>query len=318
MNIQNKFDLYIENKLSDSEKTKFERDLLEQPELAQSYRAYLQINHIMANELYSPVMNDENDPILKDLSLSQRLAIEEDFIRFNSRGSDSAGENLIHEDTEKHPGQYNSRHNASENMKSDTESDEESFLQILQLASEKKSPGILKKYMPYIGIAAAVILFFFAGKIIFELNLTGLKKISPQLAYTLFYKPGTDNELKSLNFYDSRLKNAFLDFRRSGLNTSAIFSNQMQVSDEDYELSLLFLGLINLERKDFPEARKCFTRILSLEHPLKGNSASFYLSLAYLSEGYLAEAEPFLIKLSETKNPYRKKARVILRSLKRP
>ena len=132
----------------------------------------------------------------------------------------------------------------------------------------------------------------------------------------MYYNPRVDNELKSLNFDDNRLKTVFLDFKRSNLSSAAIFSNQMQVSDEDYELSLLYLGLIFLERNDFPEARQCFTSILSLKNPTKINTASFYLSLAYLSEGNFVEAEPFLVKLSETKNPYHKKAKTILRSVK--
>jgi hypothetical protein len=313
MNIQNKFDLYIENKLSDSEKTEFERDLLEQPELAQSYNAYYHINHILENELYSPVLNYDNDPVLKELSISQRLAIEDDYIRFNSKGSDNPGENSLIADKEKHPDPGNSYPNVWDNRKTDSEPDEANFLKLLNKASEKKSPGKIKIYRLYIGIAAVIVLSFLAGKIIFGLNLSGMQKMSPQQAYTLFYHPGTDKELKSFNFNNARLKSAYFDNNRSDLNTADIFSNH-----EDYEMSLLFLGIIHLERKDYSEAGKCFTRILAYEHPVKVNSVNFYLSLTYLAEGYLAEAEPLLVKLSETKNPYRKKARVILRSIKAP
>lgn len=316
MNIPDKFDLYFENKLSNSEKMKFERDLLEQPELAESYGAYFQINRIMENELYSPVLSYDNDPILKELSDSQRLAIEEDFIRFNTKESAYLSDNSLISDEENHSDRNDSKPLQTDNRIVDINKDELKFLQLLNKAAEIKSPGKFKIIRPYFSIAAAVVLSLFAGKLIFGPKLTGNNKISPQQAYTLYYNPRIDKELKSLSFDDQRLRSVFLDLKRTNLSSAAIFSNQMQVSDEDYELSLLFLGLINMERNDFSEARKCFTRILSFENPIKNNTVSYYLSLTYLSESNFAEAKSLLVKLSESKNPYSKKAKAILRSVK--
>jgi len=189
------------------------------------------------------------------------------------------------------------------------------FLKVLNKSSNIKAKAKYTFNWIYIGIAATVVLFFFAGKIIFSFNFSGNKKLSPQEIYANYYKPTKDKEIKSLIFADSRLENVIIDFRRSNISSSGIFSNQLEVSDDDYELSLLYLGLINLERNDFPEARRCFTRMLSIKNSKKSYIANFYISLSYLNEGNSSEAKPLLDKLAETRNPYRKKAKAILQSL---
>lgn len=316
MNIPNKFELYFENKLSKSEKINFERELLEHAELFESYKAYFQINRMLESELYSPVLNYNNDPVLKELNISQRLAIEEDYIRFHIKESDDPCDNTLIPNPEQLLVQTNSQPSSISNNNSESERDEEKFRELLNHAGENKSIGRHKVNRLYFGIAAAIVISFFAGKIIFGLNLSDPKKISPQKAYLAYYSPRTDNELKSLDLDDRRLNKIFLDFKRSNLSSSAIFSNQMKFSEEDYQLSLLFLGIINLERNDAGEARKCFNRILTFQNPVKYHTAVFYLSLTYLSEGNFAEANPLLVKLSETKNPYHKKAKAIIRSVK--
>lgn len=315
MNITDKFDLYFENKLSKSEKIKFESELNEDAELYESYKAYFQINRILENELSSPAIHYESDPILKDLNSIQRLEIEETFIRFHDNESEYPYDKIVLNQNEIPIDRTNndSIQPGSENTNSSF--DKVRFREILNLKSTNKSLGKFKLIRTVIGIAASIAISFFAIKMIYTHNLSNQNQISPQQAYALYFSPGTDIELNSLNFDDSRLNSAFLDLKRSNNGSDAIFSNQMKVSDEDYEISLLFLGLIHMERNDYPEARKCFTNILSFKNPKKNNSANFYMSLSYLSEGNLKEAEPILIKLSDNKNPYQKKAKAILKSL---
>jgi hypothetical protein len=315
MNITDKFDLYFENKLSKSEKNKFESELNKDAELYESYKAYFQINRILENELSSPAINYESDPILKDLNSIQRLEIEETFIRFHESESEYPYDNISLNQKEIPIDRTNNDSIQPESENTNTRFDKARFRKILNLTSTNKSFGKFKLIGPVIGIAASIAISFFSIKMIYTHDLQNQKKISPQQAYALYYSPGTDNELNSLNFDDSRLNSAFLDLKRSNNGSDAIFSNQMKVSDDDYEISLLFLGLIHMERNDYPEARKCFTHILSFKNPKKNNSASFYLSLSYLSEGNIKEAEPLLIKLSDTKNPYQKKAKAILKSV---
>jgi tetratricopeptide (TPR) repeat protein len=315
MNITDKFDLYFENKLSKSEKMKFESELNKDAELYESYKAYFQINRVLENELTSPAINYESDPILKDLNSLQRLEIEETFIRFHDHESANTNDKRI-----PNPNRLPLDRTDIDTVQTGTENtntgfDEVRFRKTPDRNPSDKTPGKFKTIGPFIGIAAAVAISFFSIKTIYTHNFSNLKKIDPQQAYALYFSPGTDNELNSLNFDDNRLNSAFLDLKRSKSGSDAIFSNQMKVSDEDYEISLMFLGLIYMERNDFPEARKCFTHILSLNNPKKSNSASFYLSLSYLSEGKLIEAEPIFIKLRDTKNPYQKKAKSILKSV---
>jgi hypothetical protein len=317
MNITDKFDLYFENKLSESEKMKFESELNNDAELYESYKAYFQTNRILENELSSPAINYESDPILKDLNSIQRLEIEETFLRFHDYEAEYPNENKTFNPKEDLFDASIDDTFQTVNDNANTRFDEVRFREILNSTSSNKTPGRIIKIGPLIGIAAAIFISFFSIKLIYTHYFTNLKKISPQQAYTLHYSPGTDKELNSVGFNDTRLNSAFLDIRRSNNGSDSIFSNQMRVSDEDYELSLLFLGIIHMERNDYPGARTYFTHILSLKGPKKINSVNFYMSLSYLSEGNFQEAESLLINLRDTKNPYQKKAKAILKSVNR-
>jgi hypothetical protein len=318
MNIPENFDLYYENRLPEGEKTKFEKELVEQPGLAESYNAYFQINRILKEELYSPILSHDDDLILKDLTILQRLEIEDDFYRFStseplaleSLDSNFNSDSVTFQGTAK----TITSHKTVEELKIH----ENRFLNLLKKNHENKTSGKTKILLPFIGIAAALVLSFFAGKIIFGLNFAGLRQITSQEAYYIYYNPQSDKELSSLNFVDSRSGSAFPDYKRSTGSEVSLFSDHVQVSYPDYELSLLFLVLINMEKKDFPGARKCFEKGLSLVNPGMKNSMNYYLSLAYLSEGNFSLAEPILLKLSQNKNPYQKKSKAILRSVKHP
>ena len=313
MNIPNRFDLYFENKLSESEKIKFEKELQEQSELAELYNEYFQINSLLQKELYSPVISDEDDPILKELSTAQRLEIDNDVIRFHTKDTLNPVTENFYSDGEE-ISFY--KEDIERQVLSNTADREGEFLKILNKTERFKGHGKVRKFRPYIGIAAAILFAFFAGKIIHEYGFTVTKTISPQQAFITYYQPRTDNELKSLDFTDQSLKSVFLDFKRSYVNSSEIFSNQMYLSDDDYELSLIYLGIIFIERNDFPEARKCFTRVLSMENPKKSSTANFYLALSFLSEGSFLKAKPILEELSKTNNYYRRTASSILRVVK--
>jgi hypothetical protein len=315
MNIPETFELYIENKLSREEKKSFERELLQNHELSESYAAYCKINSALENEFRSPVFNLENDPILAGLSTTQKLAIEEDFMRFNNIESDSIQEPIIDSFYNNYV-EENSSLNPSLYKKLDVEHDEMIFRELVNTTGQKKPSKKRVLIELYIGIAAAVLVLFFAGKYFVSLTASESGKISPQKAYLVYYKPGTDNELKASVFSDKRLANYFIDYKRSIQNSQIITSNQLDVSDEDYELSLLFLGILNLERNNVIEARNCLERILSIKNPVKIYATWYYLSLSYLSEGNFKDAKPFLIKLADSKNPYRKNAIAILNSVK--
>lgn len=312
MNIPNKFDLFFENKLTDKEKIEFEKDLLEQPELRQLYLEYVQINRITDNELYSEMLFD-NDPLLNELSISQRLDIESDFIRFHDKNGKKTGESL------KFPGKekpYDQDDYPSDHPEAVSEPEELRFNKVRDETSLNKPSRKPNSVFIYLGVAATVTLAIFAGKSIIDAHSSRANSISPQQAFNDYYKPAEDETLRSVNFSDARLRAAFFELKRSNFDSGIIFSNQMEVSKEDYELSLLYLGIINIERENLEEARGCFLRILSFEGSEQRFSASFYLSLVYLAEENINEAKPILLKLSESKNPYRKNARTVLKSLK--
>jgi len=312
MNIPDKFELYIENKLSEDEKISFERDLQEQPELAELYNSYLRINRIMKQELYSPILNCDDDPILKELSYEQRLAIEDDFNRFSRKNQDhSETKNLFCDDPEHYCMAQTDEDNPLNENKGEDDSGE------LHIHPCKIEPlHKTGKWKTILGITAAVLVFAVAGKIFLDNYHPGSKIITAQEAYVKYYHPNGDKELKSLNFSDERMKSVFYDYKRSQVTSGEIYSNEMEASEHDYELSLLYLGVLEMERINMAGARKCFMRMLTLENPTKIYTAKYYMALTWLSEGNLSEAEELLSDISKTRNPYQKPAKSILRSVK--
>ena len=131
-----------------------------------------------------------------------------------------------------------------------------------------------------------------------------------------FYQPGLDEELKLSEYNGNRLKSVLFDLKRSGGNSTEVNTKQDKVPQDEYELSILFQGLINMERSDFQSARSSFSQILDGPNPKKKYSAEYYTALSYLSEGKSEEAKTLLVKLSESRNPYRKKSMSILKILK--
>jgi len=311
MNIQDKFDQYFENKLSEREKLKFENDLHEQDDLKELYKAYSQINHILKSELSSPILSG-NDPLLEELTTSQRLEIENDVFMFgNSESNDKEGPPFP--ENEKMSFQMNPD---MDPITGKTSGKEAKFIEILKNPSQESTSRNTRSIRLYFWIAAAAVISFLAGKPIIEYFYNSQKKLTAQELYMEFYNPKADNELKSLNFDDYRLKTTEFDLNRSNLNSPDNSSNHLKVQEDDYELSLLFLGLISMERNDFQQAFNCFSKIRSSEKSGKIHSATYYLALTYLNEGRQKEAGILFEELINTKNPYRKTARKILRSLK--
>ncbi len=313
MNIQNKFDLYFEDKLSDSEKLNFEKELLEQPELREYYKAHFLINRILKNELYSPVLNWDNDENLKELSISQRIDIEKDFARFSVEELSLPDEIFIGHTTEI---SSESSESGTELLAQNAKNNERKFRNILKKSEKSKTKGLRNDYSLYIWIAAAVILAFISGAFITVYSYHNKTNLSPQEVYAQYYQPGLDEELKLSDYNGNRLKSVLFDLKRSGINSTEVNSKQDEVPQDEYELSILFQGLINMERSDFQSARNSFSQILNVPNPKKKYSAEYYMALSFLCEGNIEEAKTFLQKLSESRNPYRKKSISILKILK--
>ncbi len=300
MNIYNKLDQYLYNNLSEEEKVQFERELLRNSELSETYQAYSKINRILENSLVSPVFDFKDDPMLKKLTLEQRLAIEEDYLRYNL--NESNPDSFI----------------ASEirlDETQDNKTNEEAFRRILKNAEENTPRTKTKFFNLYTGIAAALVVSLLAGKFVFDLPFAESKKISPQKAFLVYFKPQTDNELKAIAFSDNSTQNLDSEYKRSGINQKSNNSYQSNYTQDELELSYLFNGVIWMERNNMPEAKKYFNKILNLNNPKKLHSCLYYLSLACLSEGKLSEALPYLNQLSKSKNPYKKQSRKILNQL---
>lgn len=307
MNIPSIFELYSENKLSPAEKILFEKDISERPELRRLYSEYQRIIQTAGEELYSPLLSGDEDPVIRNLSFSQRLRIEEDIMiyRIRSYGLDPSAqlyENSLLPES----------------------------LKIIKAKNLKREAGILKTldkifnkipvyrfttYIRYTGIAAVIALAVLAIKSGWNKNYFRSNFLTPSIAYSKFYNPLQDKELGKVDFIDPRLRSLFPDLFRSELPGKDVFENELKVSRNDYELSLLYLGVIHMERGESGIARKHFVKALENPNPAKPFSLKYYCAMSYLYEEDVKSAIPFLEDLSKSNNPYRGTARYLLRSL---
>lgn len=79
---------------------------------------------------------------------------------------------------------------------------------------------------------------------------------------------------------------------------------------------LLFSGLNQMGKGNFPQAIKVFNNIISAEDQFVPE-AQWYLGLCYIKTGDNVNAHSIMVTLSETEGIYKKKAQVILKNLKR-
>ena len=318
MSIQNIFDLYFENRLSDKEKKEFEKSLAEDHELAETFRAYIHVNHMLESELISPVFNHDQDPLLSELNLDQKLSIEDDFRRFR------------HDESKQDDGV---KHLLSDDPQSDEEDPFNSFNPMLKevkgdYGKKGKIPGREKLsklsggnnsfIIRIAGVAAVLAFSFLIIKFISDSFISAKNKLNTEQLYAKFYNPVSDNELKNLDLTYPSLQDAFSEFKRSNRNPPSFNKNDTGVQTDEYQLSMLFSGIIYMERNDFHSARECFQKILAYQNPQKVNTVYYYLALSYLKDGFNNEAVNLLKKLSEFKNPYRRDAKAILKSVKHP
>ncbi|MCB8998503.1 MAG: hypothetical protein H6540_00345 [Bacteroidales bacterium] len=308
MNISNKFDPYYEGSLSGADRKEFEEQLEKNPDLAQSYEEYAQVQKVIKTELYSPILGDKHDPLLENLSNSQKLEIEQDYSKYSDKkirsfaGTDE-GRELIG--------------STADNYAETLTEDEAEFRSKL---SRIINSGIGIKRMnqkTIFWIAASLMLVILSSYYIFEkygiLNL----KSSPQDIYLSYFNPSSDPVIINQHFENQQLKAELSIRKRGSLNTNNILNNQMKVGKSDYELSLLHLGIIELERRNIPEAQNCFTLLKQIKDSKQYHSACFYLALSYLAAGNEKLAYPLLINLKNSPNPYTASARKILRALKK-
>lgn len=297
MNISNKIDRFLNNNLSESEKIEFENELIKNPELSNSYKTYSRANSLFEKSLVSPVFDDAGDPILKELDANQKLEIEADFIKYHILYEEGLEQSNL-------PG--NMGHT----------DDELKFLETLNSPGDEIKPnsksGVIKAF---IGIAATLALTIVTGKYILEIPFLQPSKISPQKAFLTYYNPSGDPELKALSFNNIKLNNSTNESIRSSGKEYSFHSENIAMSKEEYELSLLYKGIMNIERKNTQEAKICFSQLLENKSDTLNHICLYYYALALLSEGNSKDAKPFLKELSQSKSSYSKKSSKLLKSL---
>lgn len=287
MNTQEKFELFIEGLLDDEESKEFKKQLEDDPELMMEFKKYNYVNRLLQRELDTPLLNDDDDPDLKSLSLEQKLMIDDavdEYFRNNKQVSfqgDDQFREAIGKNLKKYP--------------------ERSFF---------------SKIKSYYKIAAIFILGLICSLIIIRYVTPSYRSIDAITAYKQFYDPLNDKYFKSSGSYNMNLQRAIIAFRKADYPSAISILDEIS-DDYDTEYNYKILrGLILLEKGESMKARELFMTAMQKSETDSRYAARWYLGLSLLRENKTEDALPFFRELGKIRNPYRADAKKILRTVK--
>ena len=277
MNIQEKIELYIENRLTSEEKEIFEEEIIKNPSLGKEIEKRKDLYNQIADILsYSSMFKEESDR--KIITQKEEIFIEEDIIRFHK---DYIANNSLQEE---------------KLVKQLKESYNEMGIKGLRIKS------IILKY------AASIILvsLMSAGFLYFlNRNEKNNTDYNSSLITELF--PAEKDE------YLHHLKQSFHVVRNS---KEQMNSNEGQINKTHDSKLELFLTLndavANLENSNLSSARKELEFLYPGEDSDISPAVNWYYALLCLKEGKRNEASKILKKISEEKTYYSSQADTLL------
>jgi predicted negative regulator of RcsB-dependent stress response len=290
MNTQEKFDLYIEGLLSKKEMQELEDQFKSKPELYDDFKEFSKVNQLLKSSLSSPLLDCKDDLIIGQLSLQQRLMIEEDVSEYLS---DS-----------KLPFQKNER----------------DFKELLNSIKNKSKESRKKKFLtlnPFIKIAAAIIIIFSTSILVVKNFNFSRKQLSAILIFKKFYDPVNDKSLKPYGTYYVIMQKAMVDFRNADFDAA---NSSLEMISKDYDSDYMYnimKGLILLEEGKSKSAKEYFKTAINEAGNDSRFVAKWYLGLTLLKENNTLDALPLFTDLSQVQNPYKKDAKKILKTVKR-
>ena len=290
MNIQDKFDLYIEGLLSKEEMQALEDQFKSDPDLFENFKEYSKVNLMLKNGLASPILDCEGDAILEQLSLHQRLSIEED-----------VSEYLL--DTKLHAGE-----------------NEKDFRELLKSLKNKSKGRRKRKSLSIdflIKIAAAIVILFLSSVLVIRNFDLSNKQLSAALAFQKYYDPVNDKSLKSFGSSDIIMRKAIIAFRKDDYASA---NSSLDMISKEYDTEYMYhimKGLILLEESKLSNAKVYFTTAMNEAESSSRFIGKWYFGLTLLKENNIQEASVLFTELSKVNNPYKKRAEKILNSLNR-
>jgi len=287
MNTQDKFDLFIEGLLSEKEIQELRRQLNDDPVLFNEFKKYVETSQLLRQELGTPLLSDNDDLLLKTLSLNQRLKIDEDVT-----------EHLQRQKEDLYKGEKEFRKN------------------IGKIIQKKSRRGIISKIHLFYKVAAVFMLVFISTMVLIRNINFSRKPINSLSVFQRFYDPVNDKTLRSYFSYNIILQKAIIAFRKA--DYAVANSNLDEISndyDTEYKYHIL-KGLILLEKDDSENAKAFLKTAMENSSTESRYVAAWYLGLALLKENNINDAIPVFTDLNNESNPYRKDAKRILRKVK--
>jgi tetratricopeptide (TPR) repeat protein len=101
------------------------------------------------------------------------------------------------------------------------------------------------------------------------------------------------------------------DFKNAAIYFSKVLSN-----DPNNMESTMLYGTSNFEVKNYPEAKRSFSKVIDNNNNLFIEDAKWYLALCYLQTNDMTKASDELAAIKNSKSIYRKNAGEILRKIK--
>jgi hypothetical protein len=289
MNTLDKFELYIEGSLSNKEVQDLEDEFRNNPELFEDFKEYNKVNHLLKRRLSSPLIDCKDDSILNQLSLNERLSIEEDVFNYRENPEPDLQENELHF---------------------------RKLLSSIKIASKNRQNKRNLLLNIYIKIAAVIILGFLISTLIINNNeLYNNQLISIQL-FQKYYDPMHDKSLKPFDTYQVIMQKAIIDFRNADF---AAADSNLEMISKDYDTEYMYhiiKGLILLEEGKPENAKGYFKTAMSEAVNDNRFVAKWYLGLTYLKENNSSDALPLFKDLSQVQNRYKREAKRILKAVK--
>ena len=137
--------------------------------------------------------------------------------------------------------------------------------------------------------------------------------------YDQYYEPLEANSFRlrgNSNEITGRLQEGVDYYLAKDYTHAELAFKELIKMNENLPEVLLFSGLNQMGKGNFPEAIKVFSNIISAEDQFVPE-AQWYLGLCYIKTGDNLNAHSIMVTLSETEGIFKKKAQVILKNLKR-
>ena len=165
-----------------------------------------------------------------------------------------------------------------------------------------------------IGIAAAVAGLIILGSIAFF----GSRHLTSDELISQYYKPYDGISVsRSLQTDASTNYSTGIDYYNiHDYKNAALYFSKVLASDPDDMESTMFYGTSSFEEKNYPEAKKSFSKVIDNNNNLFIEDAEWYLALCYLKSNEMKKAVDELTIIKNSRSIYSSNAGKILKRMK--